>query len=1342
MTHRVAVIAGDGAGPEVIAEARKTVDALGLDLEWNDLPWGTDHFHEHGTMMPPDALDVARAHDAILLGAVGAPVGARPRHALGPAPAAAAGTRPVREPPPRAPPRRRSRRSSRAARGRHALRAREHRGRVLGRRRPRAPGARARGRHRDERLHARRRAPRRRARVRARRAARAACSRARRSRTRRATATCSGTRSSRRCTPSHPGRDGRARARRRARRAHGHAPGEPRRRRRVEPLRRHPHRPRRGPAGRDGDGGEREPRAGRRRVAMFEPVHGSAPDIAGQGIANPLGAIWSARADARPPRRGGRVAQRLMAAIESVCRDGILTRDLGGSAGDDARSATRWQRACDATWWRDAVVYEIYVRSFADSNGDGVGDLAGIRAQLPYLARLGVDAIWLTPFFPSPGADHGYDVSDYVGVDPQFGTLADFDALLADAHARGIRVVIDLVPNHTSIEHPWFREHPEYYVWTDAPNNWLSVFGGPAWELDERARALLPPPLRARAARPRLAQPATCGDEFDDIYRFWLDRGVDGIRVDVAHGALQGPDARRRGRAGRRARSCTRSTGARAIDQPELHPYYRRLRALVDAYGDDRVPRRRGVLPRPGARRAVRPARRAAPGLQLHAALRGLGRATASARDRPHDREPRRGRRDAELGAREPRRDAPADALRRRRRGPAPRARRGAAPARAAGDGVPLRGPGARARGGRPARTSCARTRSSSARTASASAATAAACRSRGRASRPASASPRGSPWLPMPELLRRVERRRAGGRRRPRCSRSDAPGARRPAATGRSPGSTPPGTLVFTRGELVCAVNVDGEPLRCPRGALVLASEPVGHACFPRARRRGSRRAERAAAARAARAPGQPRRRVGRRARAGRRRRADHGAVHLRGAALRHRARRRGARATCVTAARFAFPTTGRGSTSCSASARSTGTRRCGSTAARRRAHRRLHALHASTSGARAGRHARARRRRRTIRPTAPSRAASNAAAAASGTRAPPGSGGRSGSRRCRRAHHAFQLDARPDGSVAARRRDLRAAPDASRARSRATTRPRWSPEPTRSSSTSSCAPRRGDVVRSYVAFRTVERDGTRLLLNGEPRCFSGVLDQAYWPDGVYTAPNADALRATWRRCKRPRVRPGTHAREGRRPALVRVVRRARRARRAGLAEPAPPRRRRGARGLPARGRGDRRAAARPSVRRHVDRHQRGLGRAAAGVPARARAARPRSSTRRGSSSTRPAGTTAARPTSSTCTTTATTSQRHRSPATCRSSVGECGGVSLVVGGVEDFAYKHVDSGDALAAEYARLVGGLGDVAGFVWTQLTDVEGELNGLLTHDRRPKAPPEAIRAANVRFAGRG
>src|SRR3954449_3179178 len=137
------------------------------------------------------------------------------------------------------------------------------------------------------------------------------------------------------------------------------------------------------------------------------------------------------------------------------------------------------------TWWREGVLYQLYPRSFQDSTGDGHGDLQGIIDRLDHLQWLGVDGVWLTPTFPSPNADWGYDVSDYLGVHPDFGTPEDLDRLIAAAGERGIRVLLDLVPNHTSIEHPWFAEHPEYYVWADGdepPNNWTSIFdGGPAW---------------------------------------------------------------------------------------------------------------------------------------------------------------------------------------------------------------------------------------------------------------------------------------------------------------------------------------------------------------------------------------------------------------------------------------------------------------------------------------------------------------------------------------------------------------------------------------------------------------------------------------------------------------------------------------------------------------------------------------------------------------------------------------------------------------------------------------------------------------------------------------------
>ena len=203
-------------------------------------------------------------------------------------------------------------------------------------------------------------------------------------------------------------------------------------------------------------------------------------------------------------------------------------------------------------WWRGAVGYEVYVRSFADSSGDGLGDLAGVTGRLDYLSWLGVDAVWLTPFYPSPGHDHGYDVSDYCAVSPRHGTLEDFDALVGEAHRLGLRVMVDMVPNHTSIEHEWFlsaRRDPggpdrDRYLWADPapgggpPNNWLSHFGGPAWTLDEASgqywcHLFLPeqPDLNWRNPAVR--------DDFDAILEWWMDRGVDGFRVDVAHGLLK-----------------------------------------------------------------------------------------------------------------------------------------------------------------------------------------------------------------------------------------------------------------------------------------------------------------------------------------------------------------------------------------------------------------------------------------------------------------------------------------------------------------------------------------------------------------------------------------------------------------------------------------------------------------------------------------------------------------------------------------------------------------------------------------------------------------------------------
>ena len=183
----------------------------------------------------------------------------------------------------------------------------------------------------------------------------------------------------------------------------------------------------------------------------------------------------------------------------------------------------------------DAVVYQVYPRSFQDSDGDGVGDLRGIASRLDHLAWLGVDALWMSPIYPSPLADFGYDVADYTGVDAVFGRLSDLDALVEAAHARGLKVLMDLVPSHTSIEHPWFRDHPDWYIWSPVdgpPNNWVGTFGGPAWSRDPHGRgwylhSFYPeqPDLNWRVAAVR--------DAMAGVVRFWLDRGVDGFRVDA-----------------------------------------------------------------------------------------------------------------------------------------------------------------------------------------------------------------------------------------------------------------------------------------------------------------------------------------------------------------------------------------------------------------------------------------------------------------------------------------------------------------------------------------------------------------------------------------------------------------------------------------------------------------------------------------------------------------------------------------------------------------------------------------------------------------------------------------
>lgn len=272
-------------------------------------------------------------------------------------------------------------------------------------------------------------------------------------------------------------------------------------------------------------------------------------------------------------------------------------------------------------WWCDAVVYQVYIRSFADGDGDGVGDLPGITSRLPYLRDLGVDALWITPFYRSPQKDHGYDVADYRDIDPLFGTLADADALLATAHDLGLRVIVDLVPNHTSSEHPWFPAalaapagSPERarYLFRDGrgadgaepPNNWRSVFGGPAWtrvtEPDGRPGQWYLHLFDATQPDLDWRNPEV-GDMFEDVLRFWLDRGVDGFRIDVAHGLFKEASLRDQ----ERPEQPADETHAVAVehramvereladepmwDQPEVHEVYRRWHRVLAEYDGDRM---------------------------------------------------------------------------------------------------------------------------------------------------------------------------------------------------------------------------------------------------------------------------------------------------------------------------------------------------------------------------------------------------------------------------------------------------------------------------------------------------------------------------------------------------------------------------------------------------------------------------------------------------------------------------------------------------------------------------------------------------------------------------------
>jgi alpha-glucosidase len=260
------------------------------------------------------------------------------------------------------------------------------------------------------------------------------------------------------------------------------------------------------------------------------------------------------------------------------------------------------------SWWRGAVIYQIYPRSFLDTNGDGIGDLPGIVERLDYVASLGVDAIWISPFFKSPMADFGYDIADYRAVDPMFGTLEDFDRLLAKAHSLGLKVMIDQVLSHTSVEHAWFRESREsrdnaradWYVWADAspdgtpPNNWLSLFGGVAWQWEPRRGQYFLHNFLAGQPDLNFHNPDVQQAQLDNV-RFWLDRGVDGFRLDAINFCFHDaqlrdnppkPEHLRTGRGFSADNPYAFQYHHHNNTQPENLPFLERIRALMDRYPD------------------------------------------------------------------------------------------------------------------------------------------------------------------------------------------------------------------------------------------------------------------------------------------------------------------------------------------------------------------------------------------------------------------------------------------------------------------------------------------------------------------------------------------------------------------------------------------------------------------------------------------------------------------------------------------------------------------------------------------------------------------------------------
>jgi len=268
---------------------------------------------------------------------------------------------------------------------------------------------------------------------------------------------------------------------------------------------------------------------------------------------------------------------------------------------------TQLASRAERPWWRDAVTYQIYIRSFADSTGDGIGDVEGIRSRLPYLKKLGVDAIWITPWYPSPQHDHGYDVADYMDIEPEYGTLAQAENLIKESHEFGIKLIVDIVPNHTSSDHKWFQAalksapnsiERNRYMFRDGkgaggdlpPNNWEAVFGGPAWKrVTESDGSLGQWYLHLFAVE----QPDLNWENpevvayFEAVLRFWLDRGVDGFRIDVAHGMFKEaglPDIKKDP-----AAEMLGTDHKPFWDQEGVHEIYRAWRKIFDSYPGDRM---------------------------------------------------------------------------------------------------------------------------------------------------------------------------------------------------------------------------------------------------------------------------------------------------------------------------------------------------------------------------------------------------------------------------------------------------------------------------------------------------------------------------------------------------------------------------------------------------------------------------------------------------------------------------------------------------------------------------------------------------------------------------------